>query len=520
VNSIFRENDIRQMSEQGISESQALKQLEILKRGIPPIRLLRPCTIGDGIANIEDVDKISRIFLDAEADGRVMKFVPASGAASRMFAPLIKLVNEYEQIDITIVEKRASNDGDHAELIKFINGIRDFPFYSDLQSILSQRGIDIGESIGRGQYKEIVEAVISESGLNYAELPKGLIKFHKYDNESRTAIEEHLVEAVAYCKDRNGTARIHFTISPEHEQLVKSHVESVLGKYTRDDVNFEISYSFQQPSTDTIAVDMQDNPFRLDDGSLLFRPGGHGALLENLNNLKGDIIIVKNVDNVVPDRLKGDTYRYKRALGGFLVRLQESLFHFLNKLTRNDTDGSNVDEAMEFARDELAVNIPDEIAKASINERKEYLISKFNRPIRVCGIVKNEGEPGGGPFWVEERDGAISRQIVEFAQVDLDDPNQEAIWKSATHFSPVDLVCGVRDFKGKRFDLMKFRDPDSGFITKKSQDGKKLKALELPGLWNGSMAYWTSLFVEVPVITFNPVKTVCDLLRPNHQPAV
>lgn len=519
MRSLFHKKDIRQMAGHGISESQVLEQLETLKRGIPPVKLHRPCTIGDGITDIEDIEKGSRIFSDAVAAGRVMKFVPASGAASRMFKALIKLNGEYGQMNIATIEKSAVDDSDHAELLRFLTGIRNFAFYPDLQTALSQQGLDIAERMRRGQYKEIVDAVISESGLNYAELPKGLIKFHKYGNESRSAIEEHLVEVIAYCKDKNGTARIHFTISPEHEQIVKSHIESVLGKYESDSVSFEINYSFQQPSTDTIAVDMQNNPLRLEDGSLLFRPGGHGALLENLNNLEGDIIIVKNVDNIVPDRLKDETYRYKRALGGYLVKLQQSLFDFLTILTGRIDDGSKVDQAMEFARDELAINIPDEVVKASIDERKEFLMSKFNRPIRVCGMVKNEGEPGGGPFWVEERDGTISRQIVESAQVDLNDASQEAIWKSATHFSPVDLVCGVRDFKGKPFDLMKFRDPNSGFITKKSQDGKELKALELPGLWNGSMAYWISVFVEVPVITFNPVKTVLDLLRPNHQPS-
>ena len=295
MSSIFSKHDIRQMSERGISEGQAFEQLEVFKKGIPPIKLLRPCTTGDGIAVLEDLDKYIQEYSDAEAGGRVTKFVPAAGAASRMFKQLNKLNNEYEQIDITTIEKKAANDNDHGELLRFMSGIRNFAFYGDIQEILTNNGIDIEERIHKGQYKEIVEAVISGSGLNYAELPKGLIKFHQYGSESRTAIEEHLVEAAAYCQDKDGTARIHFTLSPEHKQIVKSHVESVRSKYESENISFDIGYSFQNPSTDAIAADLQNNPFRLDDGSLLFRPGGHGALLENLNNLKGDIIIIKNM---------------------------------------------------------------------------------------------------------------------------------------------------------------------------------------------------------------------------------
>lgn len=518
LNSIFTDKDRQQMSELGISESQVSDQLIIFREGIPAIKLQKPCTVGDGIITLKnsDVKKYSDIYTEAQAEGRAMKFVPASGAATRMFKLLIKFNQKLNKIDKAEIEKEASKENNHKELLKFIERIRRFAFFNDLKEVLSKKGIDIEDRIQQGKFKEIVNALISEDGLNYAELPKGLIKFHKYNSTERTAFEEHLVETAAYCKDKDGKARIHFTISLEHDQRILTYIESIRNKY-EDDIHFDIKYSFQNPATNTIAVDMQNNPFRLDDGSILFRPGGHGALLENLNNLNGDIVFMKNIDNVVPDRLKGETYKYKRILGGLLVELQQNVFKYLQKLNNGENNSQLINEVMEFSRNELSVIIPKHINNASNEEQKQFLINKLNRPTRVCGIVKNEGEPGGGPFWVEDKNGNFSLQVVEAAQVD-NKPEQKEIWQSATHFSPTDFVCAVRDFNGNPFNLMKYRDPDAGFITKKSQDGRDLKALELPGLWNGSMAFWNTIFVEVPIITFNPVKTILDLLRPNHQP--
>lgn len=520
MESIFSDNDRRQMAEMGISEQTALKQLEIFEKRLPPIHLKRPCTVGDGIRALDesDTEKYSKIYSDAEQAGRVMKFVPASGAASRMFKLLLRFNNEFDQISVNEIEDDAKSNNDYANFLKFANGIRDYAFFGDIKDFLDQKGIDIEERIRRGHFKEIVDAVIAEEGLNYAELPKGLIKFHKYHSEARTAFEEHLVEAEAYCKDRNEIARLHFTISPEHEEVVKSHIKSIRQKYERNGLQFDIGYSFQKPSTNTIAVDMENKPFRLEDGTILFRPGGHGALLENLNELEGDIVFIKNIDNVVPDRLKGETYKYKRILGGVLVELQNTIFRYLDKLLSEKVDSQLIKKASEFIGNKLSIRIPNHILRASLDEQKKFLIEKLNRPLRVGGMVKNEGEPGGGPFWVRQQDGAESIQVVEGAQVNKDDPGQEMVWQSATHFSPTDFVCAVRDFRGKPFDLMKFRDPNAAFITKKFQNGRELKALELPGLWNGSMAFWNSVFMEVPSITFNPVKTVLDLLRPNHQP--
>lgn len=520
MRSAFSEKDRQQMAEMGITEYTAMEQLEIFERRLSPVQLQRPCTVGDGIRILNDseVEKYSQTYSEAVQAGRTMKFIPASGAASRMFKLLLRFNSEFDQIHLSEIMNGAKDDSDYADFLKFAKGIRSYAFFGDLRELLNRKGFDIEERIRAGQFKEIVNAVVAEGGLNYAELPKGLIKFHKYNSEARTAFEEHLVEAAAYCKDKDGIARLHLTISPEHEEAVKSHIKMVRSKYERNGLQFEINYSFQKPSTNTIAVDMENKPFRLDDGTILFRPGGHGALLENLNELEGDIIFIKNIDNVVPDRLKEETYKCKRILGGILVKLQRTIFHYLNKLSNVPGAPQLIKEAGEFAGSKLSIRMPKHILNASLDEQKQFLIEKLNRPLRVGGMVRNEGEPGGGPFWIRQQDGAESLQVVEAAQVNKDDPDQEKVWQSATHFSPTDFVCGVRDFTGKPFDLVKFRDPDAAFITKKFQNGRELKALELPGLWNGSMAFWNTVFVEVPIITFNPVKTVLDLLRPNHQP--
>ncbi len=379
--------------------------------------------------------------------------------------------------------------------------------------------MDIESLLSRGQYKNILEYILTAKGLDYADLPKGLIKFHRYPDHSRTPFEEHLVEAAAYVKDRNGVARIHFTISPEHEGAIKNHIERVRDRYEKSGVKYEITFSYQKPSTDTVAVDLENRPFRDAEGKLVFRPGGHGALLENLYELEGDIIFIKNIDNVVPDRLKGETYLYKRVLGGLLVELQKQIFQYLDRISKGDLNEPLIEEIIGFASDRLYIVLPKRIGQGTKEEKADFLFSRLNRPLRVCGIVKNQGEPGGGPFWVEHADGTSSMQIVESSQVNMKSAGQKEIWESSTHFNPVDLVCGVRDYLGKAFNLMNFTDPETGFISTKSYEGRELKALELPGLWNGGMANWNTVFVEVPIITFNPVKTVFDLLRKEHQPA-
>jgi hypothetical protein len=401
------------------------------------------------------------------------------------------------------------------ELLEFVKRLREFPFFDDIKSVLSQAGISMEKEFGKGDFRNIVEAILSSRGLNFADQPKALIPFHRYAERNRTALEEHLVEAKDYALDSGNVARIHFTISPEHETAVRQYFEKIRALYEKDGTRFEINFSVQANFTDTIAVDMHNEPFRDAAGKLVFRPAGHGALLENLNTLQGDIVFIKNIDNVVPDALKATTYFYKRILGGLLVEKQNRIFNYLRQMEKSEVSAGTLDEILKFTKENLGIGVE----KTVENKRDltAFLFSKLNRPIRVCGMVKNQGEPGGGPFWVRSKGGTIILQIVEQAQVNVNLLEQKGIWNASTHFNPVDLVCGLKDYRGGKFDLKKFCDPESGLIAIKSKDGRSLKALELPGLWNGGMADWITIFVEVPLITFNPVKTVNDLLRKEHQ---
>jgi len=516
----FNEEDLEQIKTKGLTPEKILSQIENFKKGFPYSNLHRPCTVDDGIAVLHknDLKRLGEAYSQSAESGRAMKFVPASGAASRMFKLLLSFHSRYDQIDEKDIRPAAeNNDPDAKGFFQFISGIKKFAFYDDLKSVMSRDGLDTETLISKDQYKDILEYILTSKGLNFADLPKGLIKFHHYHNYSRTPFEEHLLEAADYVQERNGNVRIHFTVSAEHETVIKDHISKVLHRYEKPQTKYELIFSAQKPSTDTIAVDMDNKPFRDRDGRLLFRPGGHGALMENLNDLKGDVVFIKNIDNVVTDRLKRETYIYKRALGGYLIELQDKTYRYLERLSGNNLDGQRLKQIFEFARYRLSIIPSDGLERRSIDEKINFLISKLNRPLRVCGMVKNEGEPGGGPFWVEHADNTASLQIVESSQVDLKSAEQRNIWESSTHFNPVDLVCGVRDYKGNYFNLMNFIDPDTGFISIKSKEGRELKALELPGLWNGAMANWNTVFVEVPIITFNPVKTVLDLLRKEHQ---
>ena len=358
----------------------------------------------------------------------------------------------------------------------------------------------------------------NRDGLNYANLPKGCILFHAYPDGARTAFEEHLVEAMNYSAGNDKVAKVHFTISPEHEKDIKKLINSIVKKYQAKGWRFDVSFSFQSPATDTISVTLENKPFRGEDGKILFRPGGHGALLKNLDELNADIISIKNIDNIVPDHLRGETYIYKKVLGGYLIELQEKVFNLLKKLENDSSEERIINEVIKFIKDEFENDLINNLSGKTVGEKREILFNFLNRPIRVCGMVKNEGHAGGGPFWVDSENGEITKQVVETTQIDHSDENQLKILDKATHFSPVDLACGVKDYKGKNFQLDKFTNPDTGLIVKKSKDGRDLKALELPGLWNGGMYNWLSVFVEVPKITFNPVKEINDLLKPEHQP--
>jgi len=509
---IFNKEDLDDISARGMTPKNVLNQMEAFKRGVTSLTLIRPCTVGDGIISLgdKDIKRLCRIYEEAAASGRAMKFVPASGAASRMFKLLLSykghLGKDLKDLDI------------HKPFLRFFEEIERFPFYEKLESAMSVNGMDIKKVVSEMDYQAILDYTLGSKGLNLADLPKGLIPFHRYSGYSRTPIEEHMVEAAAYVANSKGIASIHFTLSPEHEKIVKKHIKDVRKRYERPGLKYEFSFSTQKRSTDIVAVDMDNNPLRDKNGRLLFRPGGHGALLENLMDLNGDIVFIKNIDNVAPDMLKQVSYTYKKALGGLLVELQSRIFEYMKRLSKGQADTPLINEIFEFVETRLSLTPPVGILEATMSKKREYLVSRLNRPLRVCGMVKNTAEPGGGPFWIRHRDGTSSIQIVEKSQVDMGLEVQKGIFESSTHFNPVDLVCGMRDYSGRRFNLNDYVDRETGQITIKYKDGKELKALELPGLWNGSMAYWNTVLVEVPLITFTPVKTVFDLLRKEHQP--
>ena len=515
---MFNNNDLIQIRGMGLTINEIISQIELFKKSKLYLNLKRSCKVGDGITVLDsnDLNRLAALYTKESLSGRTMKFVPASGAASRMFKVLHSLNNIDVKINDDFIKTKVEADLGRAFGI-FVKGLRNFAFCDDLKAVMQKNGLELDHLLAAGEYEGILEYILTPKGLNYGNLPKGLILFHKYSSHPRTPFEEHLVEAAEYTKDHNGLCRIHFTVAPAHALLIRKHLEEVSRFYEKAGINFRITYSYQQPSTDTIAVDEHNNPFRKIDGKLLFRPGGHGALLNNLNSVNGDIIFLKNIDNVVPDRLKQDTFLYKKALGGFLVELQNKIFTFLSKLSCGDINQQNFKKMFEFIRNRLLISIPDDLNNASEKEKGAYIFSKLNRPLRVCGMVRNAGEAGGGPFWVEGKDKNISRQIVESAQIDPESKRQQSTLSSATHFNPVDVVCGVRDFQGNPFDLKKYVDNEAVFISNKSKNGRPLKALELPGLWNGAMAFWNTVFIEVPGITFNPVKTVNDLLRAEHQ---
>ena len=520
--SLFSEKDIAQIQEREKTPEDVLAQIEVFIKGFPHALLDRPCTVGNGIKALDnsDLERLQKTCDQAAARGRTMKFVPASGAASRMFKSLLSFLGH--PCPIPESEPRAGaekDDKDSSTLLEFMSHLRSFAFHGQLTSVMERAGLDAEGLFEKREFKQILEYALSSGGLDLAQRPKGLIPFHRYPDHLRTPVEEHLEEAARYASDRDGRAVIHFTVSPEHLSGIQEHVAKAVNRYHVSGIRHDVTYSLQKPSTDTIAVDMDNAPFRDSNGDLLFRPGGHGALLENLNDLRGDIVFIKNIDNVVPDRLKEDTTTFKKALGGCLIELQDRIFEYLEQLSGPPPDQGELEKMLRFVRDELYRIPPAGRPELTQDEKIQFLITAMNRPLRVCGMVRNVGEPGGGPFWVEQQDGTLSRQIVESSQVDMASPGQKAIWESSTHFNPVDLVCGVRDYRGKPFDLKNYVDPLTGFISVKSKDGKELKALELPGLWNGAMAYWNTVFVEVPIITFNPVKTIMDLLRKEHQPA-
>jgi hypothetical protein len=507
------ERDLRQLAAIGKAPSAVLDELEILRTGIPPARLVRPCVEGDGVLLQRDLDSLplEKSFSDAAANGRMMKFVPASGAASRMFQLQFSFLGNESLSSRWLSGEIKAGANEARAILDFLQRLPRFAFFPALREAMSAEGLHLEGQLESGDYRSILGFLLEKKGLGYGSTPKGLVSFHLYDTGPRSAFEEHLVEAQGFLADEDGLVRIHFTVASEYLQRVQKHMEC--SPILEGSSDFTISFSAQRPATDTIAADMSGEPFRTDDGGLLLRPGGHGALLQNLVELNGDIVFVKNIDNVAPDRLKEATFSAKRMLGGYLVLLQEQVFGYLTELEQRKPSAETLSEVERFAKSRLFTDVPEGLNREQL---EKFLNTTLNRPLRVCGVVRNEGEPGGGPFWVSGSSGSLSLQIVEASQVDMRDESQRRVWEQSKYFNPVDMACGLRDFKGQPFDLMRYRDPNAGFVSVKSKSGKMLKALELPGLWNGSMACWNTVFFEIPAETFVPVKGVIDLLRPEH----
>ncbi|MCX7817193.1 MAG: DUF4301 family protein, partial [Syntrophales bacterium] len=401
------------------------------------------------------------------------------------------------------------------DLKRFKENLPRYAFYDDLVELGKKSGRCVDNLLLEGEYREVLKLILSENGLNYGNLPKALLKFHRYRNGTRTALEEQIVEAAQYVRDKHNICLIHFTVSENHLCLVKDYVENLRPRFEKFlDCILEISLSTQSKRTDTITLTLDNKPYVLPNGFLFFRPGGHGALFHNLCEIKGDIIFLKNIDNCSCDRNRAIYVHYKKILGGYLLHLQYKIFSLIEVLNEGHPDESELSLMEEFCKNKLFINLE---RTSDFRTRKEQLLNILNRPLRVCGVVRNEGEPGGGPFWVKHSDGRSYPQIVEESQVDFQNISQRDIWQSATHFNPVDIVCGVKDHKGRNFDLRRFSDPETYTVSIKSERGQEIKALEYPGLWNGSMAFWNTVFVEAPIDTFNPVKVVDDLLRFSHQ---
>lgn len=519
----WTEEDLRQISDHGITRAEVEHQLELFEEGFPFPTIVQAADEEHGIRVLTEEEQREALETWSAAlrdpSVRVLKFVPASGAASRMFRDLFAYMEGGEPTE---------------SVLQVLDRMEDFAFYDDLNKacMLGERGKGARRLIDAGEGRTVVRYLLTEEGLHYGSLPKALILFHKYRDRPRTAVEEHLAEGAKYARPVSGMVHLHFTLSPEHIHPFKT----LLSRRQSDledafSAAYDITTSTQKPSTDTIAVGPDNKPIRDDEGRLIFRPGGHGSLIENLSEVDADIIFIKNIDNVVPDSEKSSTIIYKQILGGVLVQLRDRVYHFMEEL-RDETHVSSatIREVEDFLRSAFCVKISthsdstaesDVVAELERNQEKESTIltlrSLLNRPIRVCGMVRNEGEPGGGPYIIRREDGTTSLQILESTQIDHDDPEAERQFRESRFFNPVDLVCCTRDFRGNSFDLTRFVDKSTGFISHKSRNGQPLKALERPGLWNGAMAYWNTCFVEVPADTFNPVKTVNDLLRPIHQ---
>lgn len=509
------ELDIRQLESIGKPTKAAEQELLVYAAGIPAVHLERACALDDGILALNDAQqrKFSERFEEARINGRAMKFVAASGAASRMFSAQRACLDQGWVTREGLSEKSAQDDPNARECLELVQNLPRFPFFDELKAMLYSRGFDIEDLIAAGDFRAVLEGVLSPEGLGYADRPKGLIPFYRYPDGPRTAFEEHLVESAGYLRDRKGVANLHFTVAPRHLLSVADHLRNAAARFGSKDTRYEFSLSVQPGSTDSIVVDLDNKPLRDTRGMLVFRPSGHGALLENLNSLKGDILFIRTIDNVLPDRLREMASDQRGVLGGILAALQEELSHLLRSFSPDEMDEATVRRMEVFAETRMNLRLHPEFFQKSVREKARVLYRRLNAPLRVCGMVRNPGYPGGRPFWTVDREGIESLQIIEPAQVDSGDARQRQVWESCEFFNPADLVCGVRDYLGRPFNLAEYRDPGFGFIARRTCEGVECRILEQPGLWNGSMAHWNTVFVEVPAFMVRPVKTVLDLLE-------
>lgn len=506
---IFNQSDIPELNAHGIDIQNVETQLENFKNGFPYLNIESAATIennGIKVLTPEDSKELIQLWEDyTKEEHTILKFVPASGAATRMFKDLFEYLNQ------------ADKQNDNPVISELTAQMDKFAFYEELNNSLIKAGKgSIKELIAAHNYAEIIQALLEKNGLNYGQLPKGALLFHKYPEKNRTPFEEHLVEGAMYASAK-GKANIHFTVSEEHQSLfddLKALNQKIYSEKYNTAIN--ISFSNQKKSTDTIAADMNNEPFR-ENGKLVFRPAGHGALIENLNDADADIIFIKNIDNVAIENKYPTAIAYKKIIAGKLIQLQTTIHSYLKKLSSGSVSRDELQSMATFMKDSFCMNVPEKISNMNDQEATGYLYQKLNRPVRVCGMIKNSGEPGGGPYIILNDRNESSLQILESSQIDTANPTEKEKMNRSTHFNPVDLVCAVKDHEGKKYDLTKYTDPKTGFISEKTKNGLKLKALELPGLWNGAMSDWNTLFVEVPMESFNPVKTVMDLLRPGHQ---
>lgn len=506
---MFTEKDLKQLADHGVCPERAEEQMKRFATGYPWLELAGSARAGHGIGVLTpemEQAAITRWKQYLADGGEVAKFVPASGAASRMFKALFAFVNGSE-------DKPEAG----SPVATLLDNLDRLPFVGELAETTGRLyGATPQQLLADGRARDLVAAIIKPEGMNYGGLPKALLTFHKYADATRTPLEEHLMEG-ALTAASNGKVKLHFTVSADHHDLfLKKLAEAIPAMEARTGVHYDVSVSEQKPSTDTLAATLDNKPFRDENGSLVFRPGGHGALIANLGDVDSAVVFIKNIDNVVPDALKQSTVHYKQVLAGELILAHDRIQHYLLLLRGGNYSENDLREIVAFMRDTLCTDSPlfDSLSEA---ELADYLVSKLDRPLRVCGMVRNDGEPGGGPFLARNSDGSFSPQILESTQINPDNAEYMQMMSQATHFNPVDLVCYIKDVDGGHFDLTRYVDPDTGFISSKSLGGRDLRALELPGLWNGAMSDWSTIFIEVPSSTFNPVKTVNDLLRPAHQ---